>query len=124
MRRQEVTERRAERAPSVRCASYVRTATTDESSITRQREETGALVRMHAADGWVLVAPPYEDVGVSGREADRPGLMQLLGDVEAGCIDVVIAADVARLGRSARLVGEILARFAARGVAVVHPLSG
>jgi DNA invertase Pin-like site-specific DNA recombinase len=96
----------------------------DEHAAARQREEAGALVRMHIADGWVLVEPAYEDVGASGHEADRPALARLLAHAEAGRVDVVVAADVARFGRSARLVAEILECLAACRVLVAFAEAG
>lgn len=124
MRRRMMTERDAGMRREVRCAAYVRTAVMGDDAATQQRKEAAALMRRHDDDGWVLVEPAYEDLGVSGCEANRPALGRLLADVEAGRVDVVVAADPARFGRSARLVAETLERFAAHGVTVAFAVSG
>ncbi|MBI4511494.1 MAG: recombinase family protein [Deltaproteobacteria bacterium] len=102
----------------VRCAVYVRTATVDQQAAERQRNEALAVIRQHVADGWAPLDPAYEDVGTSGLDANRPALSRLLADVQAGRIDRVVVTDVARLGRSPRLLWELAQRFGARGVTV------
>ena len=42
----------------------------------------------------------YDDGGYSGGTMERPGLRQLLADIEAGLIDVVVVYKIDRLSRS------------------------
>jgi len=109
-------ERKSRRA---RCTIYVRAAVSDRSAAARQRAECRRFVRARAAQGWTLVGEPYEDLGSSGMNLDRPGLSRLLRDAEAGCFDRGVVADVARLARDLRLLGEIAGRLGTSGVEVV-----
>ncbi len=45
----------------------------------------------------------YIDCGVSGMDADRPGLTGMMRDLSRGGADFVITADLARLARDERL---------------------
>jgi Resolvase, N terminal domain len=47
-----------------------------------------------------LVLDRYDDGGVSGASLDRPALQQLLADVQAGKITIVVVYKVDRLTRS------------------------
>ena len=47
-----------------------------------------------------MVATPYDDGGISGGTMVRPALQQLLKDIEARKIDVVVVYKVDRLTRS------------------------
>ncbi len=42
----------------------------------------------------------YEDGGYSGGNMERPGLKQLLGDVAAGKVDIIVVYKIDRLTRS------------------------
>jgi len=109
---------RKRKSRGTRCAIYVRSAVAGGDATTRQRAECFALVRARAADGWSLVGQPYEDIGTSGLDLDRPGLARLLKDAEAGRFDRVVVADVARLARDICLLGEIVHRLGQSGVDV------
>ena len=41
-------------------------------------------------EGWILRPELYDDGGFSGGSMDRPALQQLILDVKAGEIDVVV----------------------------------
>ena len=59
-------------------------------------------------DNVVRIRERYDDGGFSGGTLERPGLKQLVADVEAGLIDVIVVYKIDRLSRSlmdfARLV--------------------
>ena len=57
-----------------------------------------ALSQRH--EGWSLQPDFYDDGGFTGGNMDRPGLKQLLADVNAGRVDVVVVYKVDRLTRS------------------------
>lgn len=42
----------------------------------------------------------YTDDGYSGGNFERPGWKQLIADIEAGKIAVVLAKDMSRIGRN------------------------
>jgi len=48
----------------------------------------------------VLIDEQYDDGGYSGGDMDRPGMVQLLGDVQNGKVDVIVVYKVDRLTRS------------------------
>ena len=101
-----------------RCAIYTRKSSEERldmefNSLDAQREACEAYVASQKAEGWAAIREPYDDGGFSGGTLERPGLKRLIGDVEAGLIDVIVVYKIDRLSRSlmdfARLV-EILER--------------
>jgi DNA invertase Pin-like site-specific DNA recombinase len=90
----------------MRCAIYTRVSTDEQanqeySSLERQREVCQHYVDIHREDGWHVVAI-YEDAGYSGKDLDRPGLQELLDDVRAGKLDIIITYKIDRISRSLR----------------------
>ena len=85
-----------------RCAVYCRVSTDERldqsfNSIDAQREGGKAYVASQRAEGWSLVADDYLDPGFSGGNMERPGLRRLMGDIEAGGVDIVIVYKIDRL---------------------------
>jgi DNA invertase Pin-like site-specific DNA recombinase len=78
------------------------------NSLDAQRDACEAYVTSQKAEGWVALRDRYDDGGFSGGTLDRPALKQLLSDIEAGLIDVIVVYKIDRLSRSlmdfARLV--------------------
>lgn len=100
--------------PSIRCAIYCRKSTEDGleqefNSLDAQREAGEAFIASQKNEGWKCLPEAYEDGGFSGGNMDRPGLRQLLADIEAGRVDCVVVYKVDRLSRSlmdfARMMG-------------------
>ena len=89
----------------LRCAIYTRKSTEEGldqpfNSLDAQREACAAYVKSQASLGWKLVAKPYDDGGISGGTMDRPALQDLLEDIKAGRVDVVVVYKIDRLTRS------------------------
>ena len=89
----------------LRCAIYTRKSTEEGleqafNSLDAQREACTAYLMSQTHEGWRLVPDLYDDGGYSGGNMDRPGLVQLLEDVRAGKVDVIIVYKVDRLTRS------------------------
>jgi DNA invertase Pin-like site-specific DNA recombinase len=108
----------------LRCALYTRKSSEegleqDFNSLHAQREACEAYVRSQAGEGWVALASVYDDGGFSGGSMVRPGLAQLMTDVDAGRIDVVVVYKVDRLTRSLTDFARIVERFDAKGVSFV-----
>ena len=112
----------------LRCAIYTRKSTDEGleqsfNSLDAQREACNAYILSQAGEGWSAVKDHYDDGGFSGGSMDRPAIKQLLGDVEAGRVDVVVVYKVDRLTRSladfARIV-EILDKAGASFVSVTQ----
>ncbi len=96
-----------------RCAVYTRKSSEEGldmefNSLDAQRDACEAYVTSQKAEGWVALRDRYDDGGFSGGTLDRPALKQLISDIEAGLIDVIVVYKIDRLSRSlmdfARLV--------------------
>ncbi len=110
--------------PRLRCAIYTRKSSEegleqDFNSLHAQREACEAYVRSQAGEGWGVLPAQYDDGGFSGGNMDRPGLAQLMADVDARRIDVVVVYKVDRLTRSLADFAKIVERFDAAGVSFV-----
>lgn len=89
-------------------AIYVRVSTLEQYkegySINEQIER---LKKYCEAKGWV-VYKVYIDGGYSGANMDRPGLQEMLRDVEAGAFNAVLVYKLDRLSRSQKDTLEII----------------
>jgi site-specific DNA recombinase len=87
-----------------RCAIYTRKSTEHNldlsfNSLDAQREACEAYIKSRAHEGWRLVATRFDDGGLSGASLDRPALQDLLAEVRARSIDVIVVYKVDRLTR-------------------------
>jgi site-specific DNA recombinase len=88
-----------------RCAIYTRKSTEEGleqafNSLDAQREACAAFILSQAHEGWELVDEHYDDGGWSGGNMARPALQQLLADIAAGKVNVIVVYKVDRLTRS------------------------
>ena len=88
-----------------RCAIYSRKSTEEGleqafNSLDAQREACAAFILSQAHEGWELIDEHYDDGGWSGGNMARPALQQLLADIAAGKVDVIVVYKVDRLTRS------------------------
>ncbi len=96
----------AERAPVKRCAIYVRKSSEEGldmtyNSLEAQSDACAAYIASQRHEGWVKLSKVYEDGGYSGGNMERPGLQQLLADVAAGKVDIIVVYKIDRSpGRS------------------------
>lgn len=111
-----------------RCAIYTRKSTDEGleqefNSLDAQREACAAYVLSQKHEGWQLLPEFYDDGGYSGGTMERPGIMQLMADVQAGKVDVIVVYKVDRLTRSladfAKIV-EVLDKAGASFVSVTQ----
>lgn len=96
---------RAHRPTVRRCAVYTRKSSDEGleqsfNSLDAQREACEAYIASQKHEGWVLVHKAYDDGGLSGGSMNRPALQELLADIGAGRVDVVVVYKVDRLTRS------------------------
>jgi site-specific DNA recombinase len=108
----------------VRCAIYTRVSTDagldqDFNSLDAQYDAAQAYIRSQAHAGWTLVRTRYDDGGYSGGSTDRPALQQLLADIKAHKINVVVVYKVDRLTRSLADFAKLVELFDAHGVSFV-----
>jgi DNA invertase Pin-like site-specific DNA recombinase len=112
-------------APTLRrCAVYTRKSTEegldmDFNSLQAQREACEAYIASQRGEGWRLISAAYDDGGISGGTMDRPGLVRLLADIEAGKVDVVVVYKVDRLTRSLSDFSKMVEVFDRKGVSFV-----
>src|ERR1019366_793405 len=88
-----------------RCAIYTRKSSDDGleqefNSLDAQREACEAYVTSQRHAGWVALANMYDDGGLSGGTIERPALQQLLSDIKAGKVQIIVVYKVDCLTRS------------------------
>lgn len=111
-------------SPRLRCAIYTRKSSEEGleqnfNSLHAQREACEAYVLSQAGEGWSAIQTEYDDGGYSGGSIERPGLKQLLADIQRGLIDIVVVYKVGRLTRSLADFAKIVELFDAKGVSFV-----
>lgn len=109
---------------NLRCAIYTRKSTEEGleqefNSLDAQREACAAYILSQRHEGWNLLQEQYDDGGFSGGTMDRPAMQQLLADVKAGKVDVIVVYKVDRLTRSLADFAKIVEVLDARGASFV-----
>src|SRR5438094_4974905 len=107
-----------------RCAVYTRKSSEHNldlefNSLDAQREACEAYIKSQAHEGWRLNPDRYDDGGLSGASLDRPALQQLLADLRAGKITIVVVYKVDRLTRSLADFAKLVELFDEHGVSFV-----
>lgn len=108
----------------LRCAIYTRKSTEEGleqgfNSLDAQREACEAFIKSQEQEGWKLIPTFYDDGGYSGGNMDRPGLKQLLMDIDQKKVNVVVVYKVDRLTRSLADFAKIVEQFDAKGISFV-----
>ena len=108
----------------LRCAIYTRKSTEEGldkefNSLHAQREACEAYIASQRSEGWALIRDAYDDGGFSGGTLERPGLKQLLADIEEGLVDVVVVYKIDRLSRSLMDFSKLVEVFDRAGVTFV-----
>src|SRR5499433_971333 len=112
------------RKGTVRCAIYTRKSSEEGleqefNSLQAQREACEAFITSQRHEGWACLPKAYNDGGFSGAKIDRPALQQLLADITAGRVDIVVVYKIDRLTRSLTDFAKIVEIFDARGASFV-----
>ncbi len=89
-------------------ALYVRTATSDPFAVENQLHQLTEYAKLQGHE-----YIPYIDDGFKGTNYNRPGLQQMLRDVEDGKVLGIVAVDSNRLGRTMGTIS-FLIDFAAK----------
>src|SRR5947209_445989 len=108
----------------LRCAIYTRKSSEegleqDFNSLHAQRESCEAYIKSQRHEGWVALPTHYNDGGYSGGSMERPGLAELLADIQSGTVDVVVVYKVDRLTRSLADFAKIVEIFDKAGASFV-----
>ena len=106
------------------CAIYTRKSSEEGleqnfNSLDAQREACEAYVLSQKAEGWIVVPQTYDDGGYSGGTIGRPALQQLMMDIAAKKIRIVVVYKVDRLTRSLADFAKLVELFDAHGVSFV-----
>jgi site-specific DNA recombinase len=107
-----------------RCAIYTRKSTDknlheEVTTLVVQREACENWVRSQVHLPWDVLPTRYDDGGYSGANMDRPRMKQLMADVEAGRVDVIIVYKLDRLSRSLADFIQLIQHLDKYGVAFV-----
>ena len=99
-----------------RCAIYTRTSsdenlTQEYNSLAAQRDACAAFILSQKHEGWIRAKRVYEDGGFSGGTLERPALRDLLADMAAGLVDIIVIYKIDRLTRSLRDFAHLSATF-------------
>lgn len=109
---------------TLRCAIYTRKSTEhglelEFNSLDAQREACEAYIKSQASLGWNVLPQLYDDPAFSGGNLERPALKQLLKDIEAGKVDVVVVYKIDRLTRSLADFAKLVEAFDAKSISFV-----
>ncbi len=109
---------------TVRCAIYTRKSSEegldqDFNSLHAQRESCAAYIQSQCHEGWQLLPTAYDDGGYSGGTLERPALRQLLADIDAGAVDLIVVYKIDRLTRALNDFAKIVERLDARSASFV-----
>src|SRR2546430_8528072 len=112
------------RKGTVRCAIYTRKSSEEGleqefNSLQAQREACEAFIESQRQEGWVCLRAAYDDGGFSGARSDRPALQQLLAEIAAGRVDIVVVYKIDRLTRSLADFAKIVETLDAKGASFV-----
>lgn len=88
----------------INCAIYARKSTEhgleqEFNSLNNQEEACKAYITSQTYNGWEYFKT-YEDGGISGGTMERPALQQMIRDIKAGHVQMVLVYKVDRLSRS------------------------
>jgi site-specific DNA recombinase len=100
----------------IRCAIYTRKSTDEGlektfNSLDAQREACEAYIKSQQHEGWQAIATHYDDGNYSGGNMERPAFKQIMADIEAGKVGVVVVYKVDRLTRSLADFAKIVEHF-------------
>ena len=107
-----------------RCAIYTRKSfqppiRQEITSLESQRAICASYITSQQHRGWLEIARLYDDSGQTGANTHRPALQQLLADVEAGLVDVVLVYKLDRLTRTLLDFVRLMDFLERHGVALV-----
>ena len=112
------------RSGAIRCAIYTRKSSEEGleqefNSLQAQREACEAFIKSQRHEGWVCLADRYDDGGLSGATMGRPALQQLLAEIQADRVNIVVVYKVDRLTRSLADFAKIVEILDAKGASFV-----
>lgn len=104
----------------LKTALYCRAALACDITIENQE----AMLRKYANDNNLDNIAVYTDNGYSGANLDRPALLRLQADVEAGLVGVLLVKDISRISRNFMDVLFFLDGVKSKGVEIKFVMDG
>ena len=113
-----------EKKQAIRCAIYTRKSTDEGldqeyNTLDAQRDAGENYIKSQQHEGWNILPKHYDDGGFTGGNMDRPALKELIEDIKAGKIDVVVVYKIDRLSRSLTDFAQMVDVFAKHNVRFV-----
>lgn len=107
-----------------RCAIYTRKSVRppnaqEITSLESQRAICSSYIASQQHKGWSEIAKSYDDAACSGSSLQRAALQELLSDIEAGMVDVVLVYKLDRITRTLLDFVRLIDFFDRYGVAFV-----
>jgi site-specific DNA recombinase len=102
---------------TIKAALYARYSTDNQSEASIE-DQFRTCERTAASNGLTVVCR-FEDRGISGGTADRPGYQSLLTTARAGAFEVIVTEDISRLWRSRSEYGPRSAELEDLGIDIV-----
>ena len=94
---------------------YIRLSREDEEKESYEESESvqnqRTLLMQYLKQNKLNFVSEYVDDGVSGTSFDRPAFNQMIADIEAGKINMVVTKDLSRLGRDYIMSGYYTERY-------------
>lgn len=114
----------ADNPKSFKCAVYTRKSSEEGleqafNSLDAQREACEAYIASQRHEGWHLISKQYDDGGFSGGNMERPALADLLEDIRAGKVSIIVVYKVDRLTRSLADFAKLVELFDRHSVSFV-----
>jgi DNA invertase Pin-like site-specific DNA recombinase len=114
----------AQNVQRMHCAIYTRKSTEhgielEFNSLDAQREACEAYIKSQAHEGWRVLSEHYDDPAFSGASLDRPALQQLLADIDAGRVNIVVVYKIDRLTRSLSDFAKLVEIFDKKNISFV-----
>lgn len=107
----------------VRCAVYVRCASSSQATPYPLADQLDACEAHAARQGWETIAV-YKDHAVSGLKTSRPSLDALMAQARQGAFEVLLVESLDRLSRDAPHLHTLLTELERLGVAVYTLVGG
>lgn len=100
--------------PTKRCAILARVSTAEQ-----HLDAQVPMLRQEAERRGLDVVGVLEDVGSGRKMAEREGLRRVLELADQGAIDVLLVAELTRVGRSVAGLARVVEHLRARGVSLI-----
>ena len=110
------------KAKKIRAAGYTRVSTSKQMRNGYSLEEQAARIKSYAHKNKIEITKMYTDVMSGGRD-DRPQLMELMRDAQAGKFSLVMVVDIDRFGRDMMSILNNITRLESLEIDF-YPLSG